>query len=374
MPTDPVFDAEARARALIRGDAVLSGRATKAGVNRALTLALQLCREAQASTAREYDGAVDALRMIAKHPCGGGAFPGIGDRHCGECAWCIAREEVAKLDARSTLQPPAARETKRPKLCGKYLGDNDATCPQISCIRTRGHEGLCDNVRGDAPAPAAPPADAETLERASRILWERRYDMDDADASSEVAGKLARQLRAAPPALEAPTLRQYVEDMRDQHEDAGGQFASGVHWLATQILDRLSAGPAEHGRPPAAVGTPGSPSDSPSTEGAAAGSTSQPAPQPDLSVASDDGETTGGAQAVHEALARAEDFLDSDCWHFEGEADRGDMIEALHAHAAAEVARARPGIWNEAVETAAALFKRLMLDALHRPGERAEGT
>jgi hypothetical protein len=33
--------------------------------------------------------------------------------------------------------------------CGKYLGDNDATCPQLTCIRDHGHEGLCDNVRSD---------------------------------------------------------------------------------------------------------------------------------------------------------------------------------------------------------------------------------
>lgn len=31
-------------------------------------------------------------------------------------------------------------------LCGKYLGDNDATCPQLTCIRRKDHGGLCDNV------------------------------------------------------------------------------------------------------------------------------------------------------------------------------------------------------------------------------------
>ena len=36
----------------------------------------------------------------------------------------------------------------RPR-CGKYLGDNDGTCPQLWCIRDEDHEGLCDNVRGD---------------------------------------------------------------------------------------------------------------------------------------------------------------------------------------------------------------------------------
>lgn len=30
--------------------------------------------------------------------------------------------------------------------CGKYLGDNDATCPQLTCIRDAGHKGDCDNT------------------------------------------------------------------------------------------------------------------------------------------------------------------------------------------------------------------------------------
>lgn len=34
-------------------------------------------------------------------------------------------------------------------LCGEYLGDNDGTCPQLTCIRKKGHAGLHDNVRGD---------------------------------------------------------------------------------------------------------------------------------------------------------------------------------------------------------------------------------
>jgi hypothetical protein len=41
-------------------------------------------------------------------------------------------------------RPPPMRST-----CGKYLGDNDGTCPQLTCIRRYGHEGLCDNVHGD---------------------------------------------------------------------------------------------------------------------------------------------------------------------------------------------------------------------------------
>ena len=41
-------------------------------------------------------------------------------------------------------------------LCGKYLGDNDGTCPQLTCIRDEDHDGLCDNVRGDASTDVAP--------------------------------------------------------------------------------------------------------------------------------------------------------------------------------------------------------------------------
>lgn len=33
--------------------------------------------------------------------------------------------------------------------CGKYIGDNDATCPQLTCIRGEGHPDACDNVSGD---------------------------------------------------------------------------------------------------------------------------------------------------------------------------------------------------------------------------------
>ena len=37
----------------------------------------------------------------------------------------------------------------RARLCGKYLGDNDATTPQLTCVRRAGHDGRCDKVRGD---------------------------------------------------------------------------------------------------------------------------------------------------------------------------------------------------------------------------------
>lgn len=46
-------------------------------------------------------------------------------------------------------------EDAQPTLCGAYLGDNDATCPQLTCIRQLHHDGNCDNVTGDPPlAPA----------------------------------------------------------------------------------------------------------------------------------------------------------------------------------------------------------------------------
>jgi hypothetical protein len=38
------------------------------------------------------------------------------------------------------------------RLCGAYLGDNDGTCPQLTCIRDAGHAPPHDNVEGDRPA------------------------------------------------------------------------------------------------------------------------------------------------------------------------------------------------------------------------------
>jgi hypothetical protein len=42
---------------------------------------------------------------------------------------------------------------RRRQRCGASLGDNDATTPQLTCLRARGHAGLCDNVRGDGAQP-----------------------------------------------------------------------------------------------------------------------------------------------------------------------------------------------------------------------------
>lgn len=59
----------------------------------------------------------------------------------GSCLQCVFDERGRSLDA-----------GRRALLCGKYLGDNDGTCPQLACVRTHGHTGLCDNVNGDDDA------------------------------------------------------------------------------------------------------------------------------------------------------------------------------------------------------------------------------
>lgn len=42
------------------------------------------------------------------------------------------------------------RHAVRARLCGKYIGDNDATCPQLTCVLAAGHDGPCDNTCDDA--------------------------------------------------------------------------------------------------------------------------------------------------------------------------------------------------------------------------------
>ncbi len=43
------------------------------------------------------------------------------------------------------------------KVCGAYLGDNDGTCPQLTCIRPIGHIGAHDNASAaeDVGVPGA---------------------------------------------------------------------------------------------------------------------------------------------------------------------------------------------------------------------------
>jgi SNF2 family DNA or RNA helicase len=56
--------------------------------------------------------------------------------------------DQARSDKSSRVTPLSAswNEGEVHIPCGVYLGDNDATCPQLTCVRNRGHEGLCDNV------------------------------------------------------------------------------------------------------------------------------------------------------------------------------------------------------------------------------------
>ena len=66
-----------------------------------------------------------------------------------------AKEILAMMLAtRGVSERMAALDPPRPPPCGKYLGDNDATCPQLTCIRDQGHDGDCDNVVGDHAAYA----------------------------------------------------------------------------------------------------------------------------------------------------------------------------------------------------------------------------
>lgn len=52
----------------------------------------------------------------------------------------------ARATPRLGARPPLVSRVPE---CGRYLGDNDATTPQLTCIRRMGHVGLCDNLVGD---------------------------------------------------------------------------------------------------------------------------------------------------------------------------------------------------------------------------------
>ena len=97
---------------------------------------------------------------------GGMTSEAIRARHerCGECSECDRHRDVEALlvrvkdlenaiaNARMLIKVGVGGNTyitMEPMKCGKYIGDNDATCPQLTCIRERGHDGLCDNVNGD---------------------------------------------------------------------------------------------------------------------------------------------------------------------------------------------------------------------------------
>ena len=59
----------------------------------------------------------------------------------------VPRAAIIRLAIDGYLERIAAqRAVSRVPRCGRYLGDNDGTCPQLSCVRERGHAGLCDNT------------------------------------------------------------------------------------------------------------------------------------------------------------------------------------------------------------------------------------
>lgn len=72
--------------------------------------------------------------------------------------------------------------------CGAYLGDNDATCPQTTCIRDKNHKGLCDNVHAHnddlhARMLALPPDDRrDFLIRMDKLMREA----DEAIADTKI--------------------------------------------------------------------------------------------------------------------------------------------------------------------------------------------
>lgn len=55
--------------------------------------------------------------------------------------------QLTKLLARRLDEGENAKGVaKLPRRCGRYIGDNDATSVQLTCVRPVGHLGLCDNV------------------------------------------------------------------------------------------------------------------------------------------------------------------------------------------------------------------------------------
>jgi hypothetical protein len=55
-------------------------------------------KHVRAMAEKRFGETVATLEQIAKHPCGAaGKFPNPPNWHCGECAWCLAKEELARL-------------------------------------------------------------------------------------------------------------------------------------------------------------------------------------------------------------------------------------------------------------------------------------
>lgn len=97
----------------------------------------------------------------------------------------IALERIGRALLGLPNEPLGGRSAEAPK-CGVYLGDNDGTCPQLTCIRDKGHEGDHDNTRGDHE-----PTGAESLGHAPPISPTalRRAANDLIDAISTPAGR-----------------------------------------------------------------------------------------------------------------------------------------------------------------------------------------
>ena len=73
------------------------------------------------------------------------------------------REVAWHREQREARGEPAER-------CRKFLGDNDATCPQLWCIREKGHPGLCDNT-SDKPDPSPSPAPTALTKEREALTW-----------------------------------------------------------------------------------------------------------------------------------------------------------------------------------------------------------
>jgi len=73
-----------------------------------------------------------------------------------------AADQIADAVCDLVSAEAAPQRTSEARLCGKYLGDNDGTCPQLTCIRDHGHPDDCDNVRGDGE-PCASEASTDDL-------------------------------------------------------------------------------------------------------------------------------------------------------------------------------------------------------------------
>jgi hypothetical protein len=83
-------------------------------------------------------------------------------------------------------------------ICGKYLGDNDGTCPQLTCIRDKGHDGRCDNVQGDPRSAALAHCGGHDVHKPSCAACRRdEAERRTASAKSETATPLAADVEWA---------------------------------------------------------------------------------------------------------------------------------------------------------------------------------